>query len=259
MIRLKTAAEIEMMRIPAKVTGRILYELREMIRPGISTLDIDRYVEEQIRKEGMVPSFKGYNGFPASACVSVNEVIIHGIPSAGRILAEGDIVGVDIGATADGWVSDAARTYPVGVVSDEARRLIETCEDCFFDCIACCRTGHRLTDIGDAIQMRAESKGYSVVREYVGHGIGRDMHEDPQVKNYGPPGKGPKLMSGMVLAIEPMINVGVQDSEVLMDNWTVVTADGNLSAHYENTVAITDGEPDILTLDEREGRGAMHG
>ncbi|MDR0357227.1 MAG: type I methionyl aminopeptidase [Clostridiales Family XIII bacterium] len=256
MIILKNDDEIEMMRISGRVTGSILYELRELIRPGISTMDIDRYTEGRIRSEGMIPSFKGYNDYPASACVSVNHEIVHGIPDEDRILEEGDIVSVDIGATYDGWVSDAARTYPVGNVSEEARRIIEVCRASFFGCLRYCIEGCRLTDIGHSIQRRAESAGYSVVRDFVGHGIGRDMHEDPQIKNYGPPGKGPQLLRGMALAIEPMINEGDYETEVLANNWTAVTSDGKLSAHYENTVIITGGEPEVITLDERDERGA---
>jgi methionyl aminopeptidase len=252
MIRLKTADEIELMRISGRVTGSILYELREFIRPGISTMDIDRFVDGRIRAASMIPTFKGYNGFPASACVSVNDEIIHGIPDAARILAEGDIVSVDIGATHAGYVSDAARTYPVGEIDGEAAKIIRVCKESFFEGLKYCRTGHRLEDVGAAIQQKAESEGYSVIREFVGHGIGREMHEDPQVRNYGRPGKGPRLLAGMALAIEPMINAGSYDVEVLQDNWTAVTKDGKLSAHYENTVIITEDMPMVITLDERE-------
>jgi methionyl aminopeptidase len=255
MIILKTAEEIEYMKTAGQVVGRILWDLRDFIRPGISTMDIDRLVEDAIRAEGMEPTFKGYNGYPASACVSVNEEIVHGIPNAQRRLEEGDIVSVDIGATWRGWVGDAARTYPVGKISDVAQSLIDVCRLSFFDSVAFCRPGRRLTDIGHAIQTRVEAAGFSVVRDFVGHGIGRDMHEDPQVKNYGAPGKGPQLMKGMVLAIEPMINAGHYDTEVLLDDWTAVARDGSLSAHYENTVVITDGAPEIITLDERDERG----
>ncbi|MDR3071944.1 MAG: type I methionyl aminopeptidase [Clostridiales Family XIII bacterium] len=255
MILLKSKEEIEQMKIPAKVTGSILYELREIIKPGISTKDIDRFVENRIREAGMIASFLDYNGYPASCCTSVNEEIVHGIPDAERILKDGDIVSVDIGTTGGGWVSDAARTYPVGTITDQAQNLIDVCKRCFFEALEVCREGYRLSDIGNAVQTYAEAKGFSVVRDFVGHGIGHDMHEDPQVKNYGAPGKGPKLMAGMALAIEPMINEGTFEMEVLLNNWTAVTTDGKLSAHYENTVVITDGQPEVITLDERERTG----
>jgi methionyl aminopeptidase len=200
----------------------------------------------------MTPTFKGYLGFPANACISVNEELVHGIPSDKRILCEGDIVAVDIGVTHKGWISDAARTYPVGEVSDEATRLINTAERSFFEGLRFCREGNRLTDISHAIQSCVEAEGFSVVLDYVGHGIGRDMHEDPQVKNYGEPGKGPRLAKGMALAIEPMINAGTYAVSKKDDGWTVVTEDGKLAAHYENTVIITDGEPLIITLDKME-------
>ena len=252
MIRLKTDEQIGLMRTAGAVTGRILYELYGLIKPGVSTKDIDRYVEEAILKEGMTPTFKGYNGFPASACVSVNEELVHGIPKETRLLSEGDIVSVDIGVTHKGWVSDAARTYAVGQVSGVAARMIETSKESFFGCLKVCRAGNKLTDIGHAIQSRVEADGFSVVLDYVGHGIGSNMHEDPQVRNYGEPGKGPRLAKGMALAIEPMINEGTADVEKLDDEWTVVTKDRKLAAHYENTVIITDGAPMIITLDERD-------
>jgi len=253
MISIKTDAQIELMRTAGIVTGRILYELAEMIKPGVSTKEIDSFVEESILAEGMTPTFKGYNGFPASACVSVNEELVHGIPKEARKLREGDIVSVDIGVTNEGWISDAARTYAVGEVSGIAARMIYTSRESFFEGLKYCRSGNRLTDIGHAIQTRVETDGFSVVLDYVGHGIGSNMHEDPQVKNYGEPGKGPVLAKGMALAIEPMINEGAADVIKLGDDWTVVTKDGKLAAHYENTVIITDGEPMVITLDERDG------
>jgi methionyl aminopeptidase len=255
LITLKTDKEIAKMRTSGKVTGSILYELKEIVRPGISTKEINDYVDKRIRAEGMTPTFLGYNGYPASACVSVNEEIVHGIPSAGRVLAEGDIVSIDIGSTYEGWVSDAARTYPVGEVSEKAADIIAVCRRSFFAGLEHCVAGARLSDIGHAIQEIAEGAGYSVVRDFVGHGVGSAMHEDPQIRNYGDSGKGPKLIKGMTLAIEPMINEGVYDTKMLADNWTVVTADGKLSAHYENTVIITGGEPEVITLDERDDRG----
>jgi len=252
MIYLKSSDEIELMAEAGRVCGSILYEIGDLIQPGISTLDIDMYVADAFREAGMTAAFLGYRGFPASTCVSVNEEVVHGIPEADRKLAEGDIVGIDIAAIWKGYVGDAARTYTVGEVSDTARHLIDTCKQSFFDGLKMCREGGRLTDIGNAIQKRTESQGFSVVRDYVGHGIGKDMHEDPQIRNYGDPGRGPKLMKGMALAIEPMINEGTYKTEVQDNDWTVVTRDGKLSAHYENTVVITEGEPLVLTIDERE-------
>ena len=198
----------------------------------------------------MIPTFKGYGGFPASACVSVNEEVVHGIPSKERILREGDIVSVDVGSTYKGYVSDAARTYGVGNISAEARRLIKATEASFFEGLKFCKVGYRLSDISHAIQVSAEGEGYGVIRDFVGHGVGKEMHEDPQIPNYGKPGRGPRLAAGMVFAIEPMITQGSYDVDVLLNDWTVVTVDGKLSAHYENTVVITDGEPELLTLFE---------
>ena len=252
MIRIKTDDQIELMRASGAITGRILYELKSLIKPGVSTKEIDSFVEESILAEGMTPTFKGYNGFPASTCVSVNEELVHGIPSETRILNEGDIVSVDVGVTSKGWVSDAARTYAIGKVSETAERMISVSRESFFEGLKYCRVGNRLSDIGHAIQERVEADGFSVVLEYVGHGIGSSMHEDPQIKNYGDPGRGPKLAKGMALAIEPMINEGVADVKRLGDGWTVVTKDGKLAAHYENTVIITDGAPMVITLDERD-------
>jgi methionyl aminopeptidase len=252
MIYLKTDDEIDMMRTSGRVVGSILYDLKEVIRPGVTTQEVNDFVESRIREKGMEPTFLGYNGFPASACVSLNEEIVHGIPSPDRTMREGDIVGVDIGATYAGWVADAARTYPVGEVPAAASDIMDACKQSFFAGLAYCRVGCRLGDVGHAIQQSAESRGFSVVRDLVGHGVGRHMHEDPQVKNYGLAGRGVQLMKGMALAIEPMINEGVYETETLEDDWTVVTADRKLSAHYENTVIITDGAPELITLDGRE-------
>lgn len=248
MIIIKSDQEIDLMRESGKVTGFILKELENFIRPGISTADIDKFVEDTIRKNGMIPSFKGYGGFPASACVSINDEVVHGIPDKKRILMDGDIVSVDVGSTYKGYVSDAARTYPVGTISDVARRLIDVTRDSFFAGLEYCKVGYRLSDISHAIQVKAESEGFSVIRDFVGHGVGQNMHEDPQIPNYGKAGRGPRLAKGMVFAIEPMICEGGYDVETLLNNWTVVTVDGKLSAHYENTVVITDGEPELLTL-----------
>jgi methionyl aminopeptidase len=249
MIIIKSPAEIQLMRESGRVTGAILRDLTKFVEPGVSTKDIADYVEKTILANGMTPTFKGYNGYPAAACVSVNEEVIHGIPRKSRLLRSGDVVSVDIGATWKGYVSDAARTYAVGEVSDEASRLIAAVEAAFFEGVRFCRVGCRLSDVSHAIQSKVESEGFSVVRDFVGHGVGRDMHEEPQIPNYGKPGRGPRLAKGMVFAIEPMINAGGHEVEVLLDNWTAVTTDGSLSAHYENTVVITDGEPELLTLE----------
>ena len=250
MIIIKSEEEIDLMRTSGKVTAYILKELENFIKPGMSTADIDRFVEETIVGNGMIPTFKGYGGFPASACVSVNEEVVHGIPSRKRIIREGDIVSVDVGATYKGYVSDAARTYAVGSISEQAQRLIDVTRDSFFEGLKYCKVGYRLSDISHAIQKRAEGAGFSVIRDFVGHGVGQNMHEEPQIPNYGRLGRGPRLTPGMVFAIEPMICEGDYDVETLSNNWTVVTLDGKLAAHYENTVVITDGEPELLTLAE---------
>lgn len=248
MIIIKSDQEVDLMRESGKVTGFILKELENFIKPGISTADINGFVEDTIRKNGMIPTFKGYCGFPASACVSINEEVVHGIPDKKRILKEGDIVSVDVGSTYKGYVSDAARTYPVGKVSDIAQKLMDATRDSFFAGLEFCKIGYRLSDISHAIQVKAESEGFSVIRDFVGHGVGQEMHEEPQIPNYGKAGRGPRLAKGMVFAIEPMICEGGYDVRTLSNDWTVVTLDGKLSAHYENTVVITDGEPELLTL-----------
>lgn len=248
MIIIKSDQEIDIMRTAGKVTAQILRDLEDFIKPGISTMDIDRFVEDMIRKNEMTPSFKGLYDFPASACISVNKEVVHGIPSKKRKLKEGDIVSVDTGATYKGYVSDAARTYAVGTIAPEAQRLIDVTRDSFFEGLKFCKVGYRLSDISHAIQVKAESEGFGVIRDFVGHGVGRDMHEEPQIPNFGAPGRGPRLAKGMVFAIEPMITQGHYEVETLLDNWTVVTLDGKLAAHYENTVVITDGEPELLTL-----------
>lgn len=250
MIIIKSDQEIDLMRESGKVTGYILKELENVVKPGISTADIDKFVETTIRKAGMVPTFLGYGGFPASACVSVNEEVVHGIPDPKRILQEGDIVSVDVGSTYRGYVSDAARTYPVGQVSEAAARLMEVTKASFFAGIEYCKVGYRLSDISHGVQVKAEGEGFSVIRDFVGHGVGQEMHEDPQIPNFGRPGRGPRLAKGMVFAIEPMICEGTYEVRTLSNDWTVVTLDGKLSAHYENTVVITDGEPELLTLAE---------
>ena len=247
MIVFKSPAEIELMRRAGFVVWQALERVGQAIRPGITTLELDAIAEETIRAAGAEPSFKGYHGYPASICVSVNEQVIHGIPGD-RKLAEGDIVSVDVGAVLDGYHGDSARTFAVGAVSSLARKLMRVTEECLMAAIEVARVGMTLGDIGYAVQSHAESNGFSVVRDFVGHGIGRHMHEDPAVPNYGRPGQGRRLRPGMVLAIEPMVNAGSHGVEVLSDNWTAVTRDGSLSAHFEHTVAITENGPVGLTL-----------
>ena len=247
MITIKNSKEIEYMRHAGKIVGDTLALLEESIKPGITTKDLDRIAEEYIRKCNAIPSFKGYYGFPASVCTSVNEEVVHGIPGD-RVLHEGDIISIDCGAILNGYHGDAARTFAVGNISKEAEDLIKVTRDSFFKGVENAIVGNKLTDISAAIQKHAESHGYSVVRDYVGHGIGTAMHEEPEVPNFGRPGRGPKLVEGMVLAIEPMINIGELYVEVLSNDWTVVTRDRKLSAHYENTVAILNNGPEILTL-----------
>ncbi|MBE6037199.1 MAG: type I methionyl aminopeptidase [Clostridiales bacterium] len=247
MIIIKSKEEIELMKEAGRVTAQLLASLEQFIQPGMTTKEIDRYVEETIRKSGQIPAFKGYSGYPASACISVNDQVVHGIPGKRKLL-EGDIVSVDLGTIYKGYYSDAARTFGVGKIDPEAQRLIDVTRESFFEGLKFCKPGFRLSDVSHAIQVRAEADGFSVVRDFVGHGIGRNMHEDPQVPNYGAPGRGPRLVPGMVLAIEPMINQGTYEVEVLQDGWTTVTLDGKLSAHYENSVVITEDEPLLLTL-----------
>ncbi|EQB86056.1 methionyl aminopeptidase [Clostridium punense] len=247
MIIIKSDMELTYMKDAGRVVAETLAMIEKVIKPGITTAEIDKLAETFIRSHGAIPSFKGYGGFPASICASVNDVVIHGIPS-NRILKDGDIISIDCGAILNGYHGDAARTFPVGNISNEAQKLIEVTRESFFKAVEKAVVGNRLTDISSAVQKHAESMGYSVVRDFVGHGIGKSMHEDPQVPNYGVAGKGPKLVHGMVLAIEPMINMGSYKVKIKPDGWTVVTGDGSLSAHYENTVAITTNGPEILTL-----------
>ena len=236
------------MREAGKVCGQILRDLADINKPGISTLEIDRFVEKTVREHGMTAAEKGYCGYPASVCVSINDEVVHGIPSQKRQLREGDIGSCDQVVEYKGYMADAARTYPVGEVSPEAMHLIETAERAFFNGIAYAKPGYRLQDISHAIQETVEGEGFGVIRDFVGHGIGSEMHEDPQIPNVGKAGKGPRLQPGMTLAIEPMITQGTWEVDVLEDDWTAVTLDGGLAAHYENTVVITDGEPELLTL-----------
>jgi methionyl aminopeptidase len=247
MIILKSPREIKIMYQSNQIVAETHAYLAEVIKPGITTAEIDRLGEEFIRKKGAVPSFKGYSGYPASICVSINEEVVHGIPSRKRVIKEGDLVSLDIGAFYEGFHGDAARSLGVGKMSKEAGRLIQVTRDSFYHGLEKAFANNRLSDISHEIQSYAESNGFSVVREYVGHGIGRKMHESPQIPNFGLPGRGPLLKIGMVLAIEPMINAGNYAVKVLADGWTVVTKDGSLSAHYENTLAITEEGPLILS------------
>jgi len=243
----KSRRELEKMRAAGQLVGQVRERLREMVEPGITTLDLDHAAEKMIRDAGALPTFKGYNGFPYSICASVNEQIVHGFPSD-YTLKEGDIFSIDCGVTLEGFVGDTATTVPVGKVSEEWLKLIRVTEECLERAIQQCLPGNHLGDIGWAVQEHAEANGYSVVRDYVGHGIGRRMHEDPQIPNYGRPGLGPKIKSGYCFAIEPMVNLGTHYTKVLADGWTVVTVDGQPSAHAEHTIAITDDGPEVLTL-----------
>ncbi len=250
MITLKSNREIELMRRAGKITAAARAVAREMVKPGVTTHQIDKAVFEFIKSQGAVPSFLNYNGYPASVCVSVNDEIIHGIPGK-RVLKEGDIVSVDVGAFIGGFHGDCAGTYPCGEVSEEAMRLIRVTQQSFFEGIRYAREGYHIKDISHAVQTYVEAQGFSVVREYVGHGIGRKMHEAPEVPNFGEPGHGPRLLRGMTIAVEPMVNAGGASIIQMSDGWTVKTADGRNAAHYENTILITDGEPEILTDPER--------
>ena len=249
MITIKNERELESMRQACKITAAARALAGEMVRPGVSTKAIDQAVHDYIVSQGAKPSFLGYNGFPASACISVNETVIHGIPG-GSILKDGDIVSIDVGAFYKGFHGDCAATFACGAISTEAQKLIDVTKQSFFEGMKLATKGKRVQDISHAIQTYVESNGFSVVRSFVGHGIGRKLHEEPEVPNFGNPGRGPRLVPGMTLAVEPMVNVGTYDVKILKDGWTVVTADGKLSAHYENTVLITDGEPEILTVTE---------
>ncbi|MBV8343639.1 MAG: type I methionyl aminopeptidase [Candidatus Eremiobacteraeota bacterium] len=247
MITLKSPREIELMRRSGKITSSVLTALIKAVRPGMTTSELDRMAEEGIRQAGGVPTFKGYNGFPGSICASVNDEVVHGIPGT-RILREGDLLSIDIGTTLDGYVSDSAVTVPVGTISAQARQLLDVTQECLTIGVAQMQAGKRVGDIGAAVQAHAERHGYGVVRELVGHGVGRSMHEEPQVPNYGEPGTGMELRPGLVLAVEPMITQGGPRIRILGDGWTVVTADGKLAAHFEHTIAVTESGPKILTL-----------
>ena len=245
----KSPAEIEAMKEAGRLSAYVLRKVGEAAKPGVSTLELDELAETLIRAEGGIPAFKGYGGFPGSICASVNDQIVHGIPSSKVILREGDILSVDTGATVDGWVGDNAWTYPIGKVSSDVAMLLETTENCMWAGLSAARAGNHLGDIGHAVQSIAEAQGYGVVRDYVGHGIGRHMHEDPNVPNYGRPHSGIELEVGMVLAIEPMINMGTRKTRVGRDGWLVTTRDHKPSAHFEKTVAITEDGPLVITTE----------
>ncbi|MBO5906881.1 MAG: type I methionyl aminopeptidase [Clostridia bacterium] len=247
MIIIKNSEQLNLMRHAGRITGEALLVARDAIKPGVSTKDIDVKIRAYIEKCGATPSFLGYNGFPASACISINDEVIHGIPSDKRIIKEGDIVKVDVGARYRGYNGDSARTFPVGKVSDEALRLISVTRDSFYEAMKAARAGNRIGDIGYAVESFVISNGFSVVRDFVGHGVGANLHEEPEVPNFGRAGRGARLYANMTLAIEPMVNKGLANVKVRDNGWTVVTEDGSLSAHYENTVIITDTDPILLT------------
>ena len=247
MVIIKNSEQLMLMKKAGRITAEALLVAEEAIKPGVSTKDVDTKIRHFIEKCGATPSFLGYNGFPGSACISLNKEVIHGIPSSRVIIREGDIVKVDVGARYRGYNGDSARTFPVGKVSDEALRLISVTEMSFYEAMKVARHGNRVGDIGAAVESFVISNGFSVVKEFVGHGVGAELHEDPQVPNYGIAGRGARLYAGMTLAIEPMVNVGGERVKVLKDGWTVETLDGSLSAHYENSIAITESDPIILT------------
>ena len=247
MFIIKNSEQLALMRHAGRITAEALLVAKEEIRPGVSTKEVDTKIRRFIEKCGATPSFLGYGGFPASACISVNDEVIHGIPSDKRILTEGDVVKVDVGARYRGYNGDSARTFPVGKVSDEALRLIEVTKNSFYEAMKVLKAGVRLGDVGYAVESFVISNGFTVVRDYVGHGVGKDLHEEPEIPNYGTQGRGPRLYADMTVAIEPMVNQGTHEVKVKKDGWTVLTRDGKLSAHYENTVAITDSEPILLT------------
>ncbi len=250
MIQLKSVNEIKVMRQNGAILAQLVEGLQQRVRPGVSTLALDEFAESEIRKAGAVPAFKGYRGYPASICASINAEVVHGIPSKKRRLQEGDLVSIDVGLVKEGFCADMAVTVPVGKVSPEVEKLLQVTRESLAAAIEQARVGNRLGDVSHAVEAYVVPRGYSVVREYVGHGIGRAMHEEPAIPNFGPAGKGPRLDAGMVLAIEPMVNVGGHEVRVLDDGWTVVTRDGSLSAHFEHTVAVTENGPEILTLSQ---------
>ncbi|MBQ7377193.1 MAG: type I methionyl aminopeptidase [Clostridia bacterium] len=247
MISIKNSEQLKLMRVAGRITGEALLVGAEALRDGVSTKEIDRRIRAYIEKCGARPSFLGYGGFPGSACISINNEVIHGIPSDNRVVKDGDIVKIDVGACYRGYHGDSARTFAVGHVSETAQKLIDVTREGFYQGVGFARAGNRVGDVGSAVERYVASNGFSVVRKYVGHGVGSDLHEDPEVPNFGTAGRGARLYAGMTIAIEPMVNVGTADVRVLKDGWTVLTADGKLSAHYEHTVLITDEEPILLT------------
>ena len=247
MVIIKNSEQLMLMRRAGKITAEALLVARDAIKPGVSTKEVDTKIRQFIEKCGATPSFLGYNGFPGSACISIGKEVIHGIPSNKVIIQEGDIVKVDVGARFRGYNGDSARTFAVGKVSDEALRLISVTEQSFYEAMKVAKAGNRIGDIGHAVESFVISNGFSVVKAFTGHGVGADLHEEPSIPNYGRPGRGARLYPGMTLAIEPMVNVGTENVKVLRDGWTVVTADGKLSAHYENSIAITESDPILLT------------
>lgn len=249
--------EISTIRKSNQIVAKILAELGKMITPGVQTKELDEYAELRAKEMNAIPAFKGYRGYPASLCTSINEEIVHGIPSSRR-LRDGDIISLDFGVLYEGYYGDAAVTYPVGEITPKAKKLIKAAEETFYKGMEQMKPGKRISDISFAIQSHVESQGFSVIRAFVGHGIGLSLHEEPQVPNFGPPGRGPKLKSGMILAIEPMIAMGDWDVEILDDNWTAITRDRSLSAHYEHTVAITQKGPEILSLSDEEKKNAPY-
>ena len=248
MIVIKTSRELQAMRLATRISARALKLAGEAVEPGVTTGEIDRLIRRYIEGEGATPSFLGYGGFPASACISVNQVVIHGIPDHKTKLKQGDIVSVDVGAFFEGFHGDNARTFPCGDIAENAQRLLKATEESLYEGIAQAKAGNRIGDIGSAVQRYVEARGYSVVRDFVGHGVGAKLHEEPSVPNYGTPGRGVRLLPGMTIAIEPMVNAGSHKVKVLSDGWTTVTTDGALSAHFEHTVAITADGPVIMTL-----------
>ena len=251
----KSRKELDKMRAVGELVADVRETLREMVRPGVSTYELDQVAEKMMRDAGAIPSFLGYHGYPASICASINQEVVHGIPSKSRVLKEGDIFSVDTAATLDGFVGDTAVTIPVGKVSDEVAQLLRVTEECLYLAVEQCRVGKHVGDIGYAVQAHAEKFGYGIVKGFCGHGIGRKMHEDPQIPNYGKPGTKEKIRVGYVFAIEPMINLGTEETEILTDKWTVVTKDGKPSAHFEHTVAVTEEGPEILTLTKQQKAG----
>jgi methionyl aminopeptidase len=248
MIILKTEQEIQRIERACKVVAYVLKKVGDIIMPGVTTAEIEEHIVRLIKEKGAVAAFKGYRGFPASACISVNECVIHGIPSKSRRLKEGDIVGIDVGVYLDGYYGDGAYTFPVGIISEDAERLLRVTEEALYLGIEKAIVGNRVSDISSAIQTHVEGHGFSVVRNFVGHGIGRSLHEDPQVPNFGRSGQGARLKSGMTLAVEPMVNAGGHEVKILNDGWTAVTSDGSLSAHFEHTIAVSKWGPKILTI-----------